>query len=109
MINPLDDPVIQLLLNHDRVDDWGVMEEDDLKEYIDLAHAIRRQVATEITENIDYNNDHPENAECSTDWHDGMNFAGDLAFGAGWWSQKEIDDIWARAKARYEELKGLIE
>ena len=43
-----DDPLIQLLLNHDRVDDWGAMDEDELEEYIDLVDAIRHQVANEI-------------------------------------------------------------
>lgn len=109
MTDPLDDPVIQLLLNHDRVDDWGVMEEDELKEYVDLARAIRRQVSIEITNNIDHNNDRPENAEWPEAWHDGMTFAGDLAWGAGWWTQEQIDDIKARAEARYRGLQGLID
>lgn len=42
-----EDPVIQALLNHDRVDDWGVMEEDELREYVDLAREIREHITDE--------------------------------------------------------------
>jgi hypothetical protein len=45
-----DDPLIQLLLNHDRVDDWGAMYEDELDEYIDLADAIRELIASEVSD-----------------------------------------------------------
>jgi hypothetical protein len=45
-----DDPLIQLLLNHDRVDDWGAMSEDELEEYIDLSDAIRELISSEVEE-----------------------------------------------------------